>query len=293
MKKLGTKIMLLAVIISLTISSVLGASTLIGLGNLKDATLELHEDSLDKHFNETLKNEVELATSIAKHFSNDELSGASTHEVAMADAIDAIDHMKFGGSKSFNILTKDGVAVLYGQDPSLVGQNIKDTASSDGQKVFSEIIATAVSNETLGGYVDVPSLFKVDGSNETSPARVYAYYFKQFDWVIYVYDYTDFFAIDSETFTLSATNTVNDIVLIIAIFLAVFLIVVIIISLIIGRKLTKPIVAITEASMKLSTGDLTFGAIQVKTHDETRQLAKSFNKRIMNIRDMVQESKLV
>jgi len=293
MKKLGTKIMLLTVIISLTISSVLGILSLSGLRNLKNTTLTLHQESLDKRFNETINREVVLAASIAKYYASDELSGIVTHEEAMAKAVDAIDHMKLGGSKSFSILTKDGTAVLYGQDVSLEGQNILNTTTTDGQNVFREIIDIAVTNETLGGYVDVPNFFKVGGSDEFSPARVYSYYFKQFDWIIFSYDYTDFYALDSETFELKATNTVNDILKMSATFLVVFLILVIMVSLVIGRGLTKPIIAITDASIKLSTGDLTFGAIQVKTHDETRQLANSFNKSIVNIREMVSESKLV
>lgn len=58
-------------------------------------------------------------------------------------------------------------------------------------------------------------------------------------------------------------------------------------GLIISKSIAKPIITVTEAAKRVSTGDLTLEPIEVKTKDELKTLADTFNDMVNNLRNVV------
>ncbi|NLP00773.1 MAG: methyl-accepting chemotaxis protein, partial [Clostridiaceae bacterium] len=89
-----------------------------------------------------------------------------------------------------------------------------------------------------------------------------------------------------------STSTSNRLLLTLIIFSVLFIVLGSIISIIIGKRLSKPIIQLTEFSKMLSEGDLTVD-IEVKSSDETKRLAEAFNKSVANLRNLISASLLV
>jgi methyl-accepting chemotaxis protein len=88
---------------------------------------------------------------------------------------------------------------------------------------------------------------------------------------------------------LSIVRSIINILLIVLVF---GIIISVVVSQIIGKRITKPINQIVEATEKIKNGDFTT-VVDVKTNDETKQLAISLNSMSASVRSLIKEAQHV
>lgn len=290
-KKLGTKIMLLAIVICLISSVFFIITNIIMLNQLRTETENLYYEKLYEEFNDNIKTAVNIGSYSLKTFYNKFLSKQLTLEEAEKEAIANIksSSMGFSGKKGdYFIISMDGTCLYYPSEPSLEGKNVMD-ADINGQKVFKDLIDIANKNPS-GAFYDL-SLMTI-GENTYSPARAFVLKDNQFNWVIGAVKMLGTVEVNLDVFNNLSTSTSNRLLLTLIIFSVLFIVLGSIISIIIGKRLSKPIIQLTEFSKMLSEGDLTVD-IEVKSSDETKRLAEAFNKSVANLRNLISASLLV
>ena len=290
-KKLGTKIMLLAIVICLISSVFFIITNVIMLKELRTQTEDLYFEKLYEEFNDNIKSAVNIGSYSLKTFYNKFLSKQLTLEEAEKDAIANIksSSMGFSGKKGdYFIVSMDGICLYYPSEPSLEGKNVMD-ADVNGQKIFKDFIDVANKNPS-GAFYDL-SLMTI-GENTYSPARAFVIKDNQFNWVIGAVKMMGTVEVNLDIFNNLSTSTTNRLLITLIIFSISFIVLGTIISIIMGKKMSKPIIQLTEFSQKLSEGDLTVD-VKVKSSDETKRLAEAFNKSVTNLRNLISASLLV
>lgn len=290
-KKLGTKIMLLAIVICLISSVLFIITNVIMLKELRNQTEDLYFEKLYEEFNDNIKSAVNIGSYSLKTFYNKFLSKQLTLEEAEKDAIANIksSSMGFSGKKGdYFIISMDGICLYYPSEPSLEGKNVMD-ADVNGQKIFKDFIDVANKNPS-GAFYDL-SLMTI-GENTYSPARAFVFKDNQFNWVIGAVKMLGTVEVNIEVFNNLSQSTSNKLMNSLIIFSILFIILVIVVSILIGKRMSKPIIELTDFSKKLSEGDLTVD-VKVKSSDETKRLAEAFNKSVTSLRDLISASLLV
>ncbi len=287
-KKLGTKIMLLAIVICLISSVFFIITNVIMLNKLRTQTEELYYEKLYVEFNDTIKSAVDIASYSLKTFYNKFLSKELSLEDAEKDAIANIKSSSIGFSGKIGdyfIVSLDGTCLFYPSEPSLEGKNVID-AEINGQKVFKDFIDIANKNPS-GSFYDLSLKKKSD--NTYSPARAFVFKDNQFNWIIGAVKMLGTVEVNLEVFNGLSISTSNKLLVTLILFSITFIILVTFVSVLVGKKISKPIIQLTEFSKKLSEGDLTLD-VKVKSSDETKRLAEAFNKSVTNLRNLITES---
>lgn len=290
-KKLGTKIMLLAIVICLISSVFFIITNVVMLTQLRTQTEDLYYEKLYEEFNDNIKTAVNIGSYSLKTFYNKFLSKQLTLEEAEKDAVANIKSLSMGFSGKIGdyfIVSMDGTCLYYPSEPSLEGKNVMD-ADINGQKIFKDFIDTANKNPS-GAFYDL-SLMKI-GENTYSPARAFVLKDNQFNWVIGAVKMLGTVEVNIEVFNTLSQNTSNKLMNTLIVFSVSFIILVIIVSVLMGKRMSKPIIQLTDFSKKLSEGDLTVD-VKVKSSDETKRLAEAFNKSVTSLRNLISASLLV
>jgi methyl-accepting chemotaxis protein len=285
MKKLSLKVMILLISVSTFIFATLIGLNLYSINEYKLKTKELYTKGIQTQFDNGLVYEVDTVAALLKNYNFKIVSGEYTLEEAKAQAIKDISSISYAGISGFWIFSSDGTCLLYSLDHSLEGSNQLGYKDAQGKPVFSDLINSAKSG---GGFVDFNAVWS---KNVPEPVniRAYAKKYEAFDWVIatgLTYDkidsnFTTFNNI-SDQYVTKLTRS--------SIILAIILLSIVIgIAIISGFKLTKPIIQITRASALLAKGDLTTH-VQVKSKDETKKLADSFNESISSLNILVKDA---
>ncbi|PKM51156.1 MAG: hypothetical protein CVV02_08385 [Firmicutes bacterium HGW-Firmicutes-7] len=285
MKKLSFKVMILLISISTIIFVTLIGLSLYSINDYKLKTKELYTKGIQTQFDNALVYEVDTIAALLKNYNFKIVSGEYTMEEAKVQAIKDISSISYAGISGIWIFSKDGACLLYSLDRSLEGSNQLNYKDTQGKSVISDLIDSANAG---GGFIDFNAVWS---SNVPEPVniRAYAKKYEAFEWVVatgLTYD-----KIDSNftTFNNISDDYVKKLTMISIILGAILLLIVIVVAIIAGHKLTKPIVQITKASSFLAKGDLTTH-VQVKSKDETKRLADSFNESITNLNTLVKDA---
>lgn len=287
-KKLSTKIMLLAIVICLISSVFFIITNVIMLNRLKTQTEDLYYEKLYVEFNDNIKSSVQIASYSLKTFYNKFLSKELTLEKAETDAIANIKSSSMGFSGKIGdyfIVSLDGTCLFYPSEPSLEGKNVMET-EINGQKIFKDFIDIANKNPS-GSFYDLSLNKKSD--NTYSPARAFVFKDNQFNWVVGAVKMLGTVEVNLEVFNTLLNSTSNKLLITLIIFSVTFIILATIVSILMGKRISKPIIQLTDFSKKLSEGDLTVD-VTVKSSDETKRLADAFNKSMTSLRNLIAES---
>lgn len=287
-KKLGTKIMLLAIVICLISSVFFIITNVIMLNKLRIQTEDLYYEKLYVEFNDNIKSAVDISSNSLKTFYNKFLSKELTLEKAEKDAIANIKSSSLGFSGKIGdyfIVALDGTCLLYPSEPSLEGKNVMET-EINGQKIFKDFIDVANKNPS-GSFYDLS--LKKQSDSTYYPARAFVFKDNQFNWVIGAVKMLGTVEVNLEVFNTLSNSTSSKLLITLIIFSVTFIILVTIVSILMGKRISKPIIQLTEFSKKLSEGDLTVD-VKVKSSDETKRLAEAFNKSMTNLRNLIAES---
>lgn len=179
------------------------------------------------------------------------------------------------GDRGFiTIYDEAGNVILH---PTLEGKNLWDKTdlSQDKIKYVQAIINNAKNNVEYTQYKE-----KIWQEDKVSDYIVYQKYDDDWGWIVTAgTDELDFD--DGALWVLEVSIYVAIISILVGLVVVFFF----------ANRLSKPIIEITRSVQKMADGDLSIEDIQLKTKDETKQLADDFNLMKQNMNEMVTVSK--
>ncbi|GLR78784.1 chemotaxis protein [Azospirillum oryzae] len=201
---------------------------------------------------------VETVTSIIERLEQRAAAGELPLADAQKLALDVARSARYDGSEYTLILDRKG-NVLAHLNPKVEGKAMWDTADKTGRLFVRDEIASA---EAGGGYV--PFFFPKPGSSEPVEKSGYSKLTKGWGWVVSSGVYLD---------TVAAARMQN--LLNIGAVIAVLAAVSLGLAVWIGRRITTPILQLTQATNRISTGDLSVAIDHQDRRDEVGTLARA------------------
>ncbi|MCT4584407.1 MAG: methyl-accepting chemotaxis protein [Peptostreptococcaceae bacterium] len=279
-----------------TISIILVVALSIGGGSIYLATKQSNENikALDKvlrdDYDHSIQSMVESVTSQLDSINKKIQSGIYTKEEGMEIAADFIRNSRYGTDGYYWVDKSDGTNVVFLGNKDSEGKNRIGLKDAKGNEIIRDLIKIAKdgNNEFYNYY------FPRAGSTTALPKRSFVKYYAPFDWVIGTGNYIDNIdnIIDNEK-KLAKKELANSIIRL-SVLVIVFVVFSSIIALIIGRKISKPITAISDlvdktANFKLKN-DSSFDYL-LKYKDETGIMAHSVANLRVELRKIVKELK--
>ena len=228
-----------------------------------------YRSRLEEDIKAELKNETQCAMSVCAHMYARYQNGEITLDEAKEQAANIIREMKYNdGSGYFWIDTSKGInVVLLGRDTE--GQSRWDAKDPNGTYFIQEMIKNGMQDG--GGYTNL--MFAKPNETEPLPKVNYTAYYEPFDWVMGTGVWVDYIDSLEAEYSNSASlslkyNIWNSIVVVI-----ILIIIGTIIAIYIGKRITKPIVLVTDQMTKMSNSDFT----DSEEMEEVRKLSNENN----------------
>ena len=226
--------------------------------------------------NEMLKNVVESAHSILKHYNEKIVNGEMTADSGKAMAINEINSLRYSGSEYFFMYDLQGNVVALGSDPSKMGDNRLDMKDHNGNTFVREMINVAKNDGE--GFVRYyyPKLGETEATAKLSFVKLFE------PWKCFIGSgvYIDDVEKSISDFKNNLYPTILAVILLSA-FLLFF----------ISRKILSPIKTLHMAATQLSKGE-DYTPIDTDAKDELGNLSLAFNDMADNINSSINEVKL-
>ncbi|AVP64963.1 chemotaxis protein [Clostridium botulinum] len=251
MKKISTKIAIMAILISTITAFCIGGFSIYQLFSTKDKVLENQRKIMLQSYDLGIQNEVESAISVLEGVNKRYEKGQLKLEEAKKLGAELLRNMKYGKEGYFWADTLEGInVVLLGKNTE--GKSRLEMQDAKGKYLIKEIIENGKKEE--GGFTDY--YFPKNGGSEPLPKRSYSKLFKPFNWVIGTGNYID--TIDKIILTEQKSlekQIFNKIVFILTM-MVVMLSLAIIAGITLGKKISSPILHITRLVEKTANFDL-------------------------------------
>ncbi|EJO5346808.1 cache domain-containing protein [Clostridium botulinum] len=252
MKKISTKIAVMAILISTITALCIGSLSIYQLFSTKDKVLENQRKTMLQSYDLSIKNEVETSISVLQGVNKRYEKGELKLDQAKKLAANLLRDMRYGEEGYFWADTVEGISVvMLGKDTE--GKSRLNMQDSKGKYLIKEIIENGKKDD--GGFTDY--YFPKDGGSEALPKRSYSKLFKPFNWVIGTGNYID--TIDKTI--LAQQKQLEKQIYNKIIFLLIMMIVMLALSIIagitLGKKISSPILHITKLVEKTADFDLT------------------------------------
>ena len=288
MNKIGSKIVLVSLLSCIAVSLVIGAVAVYSIFGLTKQNIASQDLSLRQNFDTVARFEVETATSILQDYYDRSQKGEMTFEEAKQRSADLIRNVRYNKEGYFWIDTSEGVNVVLptDKDKKVEGTNRYDAKDKKGNYFIHDIISNG--QKEGGGYTDY--WFIKLGGTDPLPKRSYSLEFKPFGWVIGTGNYVndiDAFVLES-AHAAAAANEKTFVIMIIA--LCGALIFSAVLSILLGRRISKPILTLTEFIRKTSQLDLVYDAssdVLLKSKDEVGKMAEALSSMSAKLREIV------
>lgn len=278
MKKISSKIILMAISIVFFTALIIG--TFVGIQNYNTNIKMV--SSLDKtirdDFDNGLKYQVQNAISMLDGVNKRFEKGEITLEEAKKQGADQLRGLKFGNDGYFWADTETGVNIVLNGTPT-EGTNRLEAKDANGKFLIKEIISQGMKED--GGFSDYA--FPKKGETTPLPKRSFSQEFKPFNWVIGTGNYTN----DIDDIVAAKDKELHDVFINGIIMIVAIIILLIIISSAVAyyfsKKITKPILLVTELVDKTATFDLVYDSSFDVIHqykDETGKIGQS----VLNLR---------
>ncbi|CAH2213046.1 methyl-accepting chemotaxis protein [Tepidibacter aestuarii] len=253
MKKISDKIILLTIFISIITTLFIGGSNIYSMKKTNDNMMKLVETSAREDYDTMIKQQVDSVISMLDSIYSKYERGELTIEEAKKQGADIVRDARYGDEGYFWIDTYDGVnVVLLGKE--VEGTNRMNLQDSTGKYIVQEIISNGLKEG--GGYTDY--FFPKKGEEKASSKRAYSRSFKQFEWVIGTGNYTD----DIDKFIVQKKDLlkkqIDKSIKSTIILSAMVLLVGIAVALYFAKKITNPILVITDVVNKTANLDLAY-----------------------------------
>ncbi|EPY2271435.1 methyl-accepting chemotaxis protein [Clostridium sporogenes] len=251
MKKISTKIAIMAILISTITAFCIGGFSIYQLFSTKDKVLENQRKIMLQSYDLGIQNEVESAISVLEGINKRYQKGELKLQEAKKLGADLLRDMRYGKEGYFWADTLEGInVVLLGKDTE--GKIRLEMQDAKGKYLIKEIIENGKKEE--GGFTDY--YFPKEGGNEALPKRSYSKLFKPFDWVIGTGNYID--TIDKIILTeqKSLEKQIFNKIIFLLIMMLVMLSLAITAGITLGKKISSPILHITRLVEKTANFDL-------------------------------------
>lgn len=273
MKKIETKIILLTVIIAVCTGLSTTIASIFQINFLKEGFLNNKREQMLNTYDLNIKEQVETAISVLDEVYNQYKNGKIKLDEAKTEGAALLRNMRYGKEGYFWADTSDGTnVVMLGRN--IEGTNRYESKDANGTLFIKEIIENGKNAE--GGYTEY--YFPKEGETEALAKRAYSKYYEPFDWVIGTGNYIDTIdgAIEMESGIIS--KMVLDKMKMLIVLVVVFIAIAVIIGWIVGKRISSPILKITDLVNKTAKLDLaydkSFEVIKNYT-DETGIMAKA------------------
>lgn len=263
MKKIGTKIVLLTMLIAISTGIITGLTSVLQINSIKQGFLNSKKEQMLNTYNQTIKEQVETVITMLDGVNSKYKNGEITLEEAKSEGAALLRTIRYGKEGYFWADNIDGTNVaMLGQ--SVEGTNRYESKDANGTYFIKEIIKNGQNVD--GGYTEY--YFPKAGESEASAKRAYSKYYEPFGWVVGTGNYID--TIDNtiaEESNIISEMISKQVVTLITIIGAI-IIVAIAIGWIVGKRISKPILKVTELVNKTSKLDLAY--------DESFEVIRSY-----------------
>lgn len=251
MKKISTKIVLIA--ISIVVSTALIIGSFVAVQNY--STNVKMAANLDKtmrtDFDNQIKYQVETVITMLNSLNNKVEGGQITLEEGKFEAKTLIRGLKYGQDGFFTVDTEEGINVVS-NGTSEEGKNRLESKDSSGKFYIKDIITQGM--KATGGYSDY-SFPKVSQTTPLSK-RGYSLEFKPYKWIISTGNYVNDI---NTTITSNKNELQSQFIKGLTILIGIILLLICIASIVayyFSKKITKPILLVTELVDKTANFDL-------------------------------------
>jgi methyl-accepting chemotaxis protein len=273
LKKISTKIITLNVFVVLLTALLIGGMAAFKMSEISNNTITTIDTTVRNDYDEKIKNGVQNVITMLEGINKKYQAGDITLEEAKKLGADLTREMKYGQGGYFWIDTVEGLnVVLLGKETE--GTNRYEFQDVKGKYIIKEIVANGLKEE--GGYTDY--WFPKKGEDVASPKRGYSKAFKDFNWVIgtgnYVDDIDKFIATEK---TIMSKSFIRNVIAFVILIVGVIGFSVII-AYYFSKKISKPILAISNLVDKTAKLDLAYDKNYegiLKNKDETGIIARS------------------
>ncbi len=259
-----------AILLSVVLTAVLVEvfSVTSTLANNEEQTAA-YRDRLMQDIMSELKNETQEAMSICETMNNRYEAGEMSLEEAQKEAADIIRELRYNdGDGYFWVDTSKGVnVVLLGRDTE--GQSRWDSVDPNGTHFIQEMIKNGM--QSGGGYTNL--MFAKPNETEPLPKINYTAYYQPFDWVMGTGVWVDYIDTLEAEYEANAREALRNSITRSLIVVAALIVVGIVASIYMGKKITKPIVLVTNQMTRMSNSDFSDN----DEMDEVRKLKKENN----------------
>ena len=291
-KKRGS---LLTVIVAVIVAAVVITGVIIEVFSIT-STLTTNKDQtaayrsrLLEDIKTELKNETQEAMSICEFMNAKYEAGELTQEEAMKQAADIIRELKYNdGAGYFWVDTSQGInVVLLGRDTE--GQSRWDSVDPNGTKFIQEMIKNGM--QEGGGYTEL--MFAKPNETEPLPKINYTAYYKPFDWVMGTGVWVDYIDELEAVYKMHADDALRQSITKSIIVLVALIIVGVVAAIYMAKKITSPIVMVTNQMVRMANSDFTENdevkAVRKlkKQNDEIGQISQALDLMHGNIRDLM------
>ena len=264
----------------LTVSILLLTIPLIVLGVF---SYEKSSSSLDELGQTNLKNSVEQTLEMMEVLNQQVEEGKLSLEDAQEKVKIAIlgemgednkrpinKNIDLGENGYMFITDREGTFVAH---PSKEGQNLWDKKDENGTYYVQEYIERGING---GGYTDFIAPF-IDNPNKFGEKISYSKEFPEWGWVVV-----------SGTYMVDFNKPAGEILSLNFIVMGITLLIGIVVIWLFANNVTNPIKKVTEQMTHIANGNLTVDELDIKSKDETGQLANGLNDLHTNLKNMIQ-----
>lgn len=232
-------------------------------------TTEVYRSRLLEDIKTELKNETQEAMSVCQIMYDRYQAGEMTLEEAKKESADIIRELKYNdGSGYFWVDTSQGVnVVLLGRDTE--GQSRWDSVDPNGNYFIQEMIKNGMQDG--GGYTEL--LFAKPNETEPLPKINYTAYFEPFDWVMGTGVWVDHIDTILTEYTSHSHGALMSNITRSVIMLVVLIVIGTAIAIYMGKRITKPIILVTDQMVKMSNSDFS----DSEEMDQVRALKRENN----------------
>ncbi|WP_022776171.1 methyl-accepting chemotaxis protein [Butyrivibrio sp. AE2015] len=232
-------------------------------------TTEVYRSRLLEDIKTELKNETQEAMSVCQIMYNRYQAGEMTLEEAKKESADIIRELKYNdGSGYFWVDTSQGVnVVLLGRDTE--GQSRWDSVDPNGTYFIQEMIKNGMQDG--GGYTEL--MFAKPNETEPLPKINYTAYFEPFDWVMGTGVWVDHIDTILAEYTSHSHAALMSNITRSVIMLLVLIVIGTAIAIYMGKRITKPIILVTDQMVKMSNSDFS----DSEEMDQVRALKRENN----------------
>ena len=239
---------LCAVVVSAAVIEIFSVTSTISTDK---TTTEVYRSRLLEDIKTELKNETQEAMSVCQIMYDRYQAGEMTLDEAKKESADIIRELKYNdGSGYFWVDTSQGVnVVLLGRDTE--GQSRWDSVDPNGTYFIQEMIKNGMQDG--GGYTEL--MFAKPNETEPLPKINYTAYFEPFDWVMGTGVWVDHIDTILAEYTSHSHVALMSNITRSVIMLIVLIVIGTAIAIYMGKRITKPIILVTDQMVKMSNSD--------------------------------------